>query len=239
MVLGVVGKIGSGKSAVINYLQDKYNAISFSCDDIAKEIISEKGIEGYSSEQVFTNMNLQEQIRNNFHPLVFLRIKENLNNLYNFLEEKSQDSVKISNMDLNITNFLNKNNLFTENNYNNFLIFLNDHNEIHKNIKENKNNFLYKCELLITIESALPNEDMFNICDKMIYVDCPYESRVKRLKDSRGYTETKIRQIFDSQEYYEKFYDRADFKIDNDGTMGELIKKIEEVMNEIYITGKQ
>lgn len=239
MVLGVVGKIGSGKSAVIEYLQEKYNAISFSCDDIAKEIIREKGLESYESEQVFINKNLQEQIRNNFHPLIFLRINENLNNFYNFIEKLNTYQTETSDMDTNINNFLNKNYINSKNNFKNikniFDKLINAYN-IHNS---NKNNFLNKSELLITVESALPSNDMFNICDKMIYIDCPYEMRVKRLKDSRGYSETKIKQIYDSQEYYEKFYAKADFKIYNDGTKDELINKIEEVLNEIYITGKQ
>ena len=239
MVLGVVGKIGSGKSAVIEYLQEKYNAISFSCDDIAKEIIREKGLESYESEQVFINENLQEQIRNNFHPLVFLRIDENLNNLYNFIEKPYTNKTETSDTDANINNFLNKNNIYSKNNFENIKNFIDKSFNIHNIHNVNKNNFLNKSELLTTVESALPSNDMFNICDKMIYIDCPYEMRVKRLKDSRGYSETKIKQIYDSQEYYEKFYARADFNVYNDGTKDELINKIEEVLNEIYITRKQ
>ena len=92
--------------------------------------------------------------------------------------------------------------------------------------------------MFFIIESALPSDDMFSICDKMIYVDSPYDMRVDRLKSSRGYDENKIKQIFNSQKYYDRFYDRADIKIDNSGTIDDLINRIEGVMNEIYIVGK-
>lgn len=178
MVFGIVGKIGSGKSEIVKYLKDEYNAISFSCDEIAKKIIKENGLKIYNSEEVFTNTNLQEKIRTELHPLVFKRINENINNFKN------------------------------------------------------------KSELLFIIESALPSDNMFSICDKVIYVDSPYDMRVDRLKSSRGYDENKIKQIYDSQKYYDRFYDRADFKIDNSGTIDDLINRIEGVMNEIYIVGK-
>ena len=38
MVIGIVGKIGSGKSEVVDYLHDAYGAAKFSCDEVAKEI---------------------------------------------------------------------------------------------------------------------------------------------------------------------------------------------------------
>ena len=83
MVFGIVGKIGSGKSEIVKYLKDEYNAISFSCDEIAKKIIKENGLKIYNSEEVFTNTNLQERIRAELHPIVFQRINENINNFKN------------------------------------------------------------------------------------------------------------------------------------------------------------
>ncbi|MBR3288704.1 MAG: dephospho-CoA kinase, partial [Lachnospiraceae bacterium] len=108
-----------------------------------------------------------------------------------------------------------------------------------KKMKSNLNNILEFFEDLIIVESALPSEDMFNICDKMIYIDCSYENRVSRLKKSRKYSDEKIKQIFDSQQYYEEFYNRCEYKILNDGSKKELINKVDEVMNEIYIACKQ
>ena len=247
MVLGVVGKIGSGKSEIIRYLQDKYSAISFSCDEIAKRIIEEEGLDIFNSDEVFTNPNLQEDIRTNFHPLVFSRIFENLNNLSRFILLYYTNFFAAFLTKENINNFLNLNNLFTEININNFYNFLNRlcscklddkeylYNFLNKNNFSEFNNFY---EFRIIIESALPNDEMFKMCDKTIYIDCAYDIRVKRLKESRGYSEEKVKLIYNSQNFYNKYYDKANFKIDNCGSREELISKVEEVINEICIVSK-
>lgn len=184
MVISIVGKIGSGKSVAVKYLQEEYNAICFSCDDIAKEII-EKGQTNYDpgyAGEVFINEKKLEECRTILHPEVFNRINENLNNF------------------------------------------------------KNKMNF---SEQLFIIESALPSESMYDMCDKVIYIYSSFENRVKRLKDSRDYSEEKTKLIYDTQKYYEAIYDKADFKIENNGTKEELIEKIKEVIDEVYFTVKQ
>ncbi len=192
MVLGIVGKVGSGKSTVIKYLETNYDSIVFSCDDIAKEIM-EKGETEYkpgSLGEIFTNENKQEECRIILHPLVFNRIKQNIMDVEN------------------------------------------------KNNSNNKHNLNNSYKELIIIESALPNDEMYKMCDKVMYIDTPYENRVKRLKEERDYSESKTKLIYDSQKFYEKFYDRADYTINNDGTKKELEEKVKEVINEIYITCK-
>ena len=225
MVIGIIGKIGSGKSVVSEYLINNYNAIAFNCDDVAKKMIAEgdSSLDFDFTDDIFTNEKKQEDIRIDFHPLVFLRIKEQINNLYNLLNKN------------------NKNNFFelvcdkTIINDNRFQELMNFTNFLNKNNFENKNSI---SEQLIIIESALPSIDMFNMCDKIIFVDSSYEDRSKRLKEKRGYTDLKIRQIDDSQKFYEKFYDRADYKIVNAYTKADLEDRVKEVMDEIYFTGK-
>lgn len=234
MVLGIIGKIGSGKSTVIEYIKRNYDAIVFSCDDIAKDIM-EKGETDYDpgyAGEIFINEKKQEECRTLLHPLVFKRIYEkicrnmNENNFLNItnknnskLSGKTQcQSIKESN-DKNL-NYVNKDNIM---------------NYLNKNNSKNEKNFLEK---LIIIESALPNDEMYKMCDKVISIDSPYEDRVKRLKESRDYTESKTKLIYDSQAFYEKYYNKADYKIYNNGTKEELEKKVNEVLNEIYITCK-
>lgn len=253
MVLGIVGKIGSGKSAVVKYLQEEYGAIAFSCDEVAKEIMKEENFNVADSEEIFINENFSEKIRIELHPKVFSRIFENINILYNFLEENALDNnenkedISILEKKLNInifSNILNKNNFLNYyedkeiiKNYKNNKIVINEKNEnILKKYNFKKKNEFYS--ILIIIESALPSDDMFKICDKIIYIDSPYEDRVCRLKESRNYTEEKIKLIYDSQAYYEKFYDRADYKVMNDASKDDLRNKIKEVIDEIYIASK-
>ena len=264
MVLGIVGKIGSGKSTAIEYIKKNYDAIVFSCDEIAKDIM-EKGETDYDpgyAGEIFINEKKQEECRTLLHPLVLKRIYENIhkilneNNFKNFSNKNNQNendigdfSKKYSNFELNRIdlNNENKNNSIlsgktqcqsikeSNDKYLNYVNKENNMNYLNKNNSKNEKNFLEK---IIIIESALPNDEMYKMCDKVIYIDSPYEDRVKRLKESRDYTESKTKLIYDSQAYYEKYYNKADYKIYNNGTKEELEKKVNEVLNEIYITCK-
>ncbi|MBR0038860.1 MAG: dephospho-CoA kinase [Lachnospiraceae bacterium] len=218
MVLGIVGKIGSGKSTAIEYIKKNYDAIVFSCDEIAKDII-EKGETDYEpgfAGEIFINEKKQEECRTILHPLVFRRIYGNICKIMN------------ENNFNNISNKNNRNAKKTEKLENNKGLF--EPSRIKENFK-NKNN-------LILIESALPSDEMYKMCDKVIYIDSSFEDRVKRLKESRDYSEAKTKLIYNSQEYYEKYYNMADYKIYNNGTKEELEEKVKEVLDEIYITCK-
>lgn len=261
MVLGIVGKIGSGKSTAIEYVKKNYDSIVFSCDDIAKDIM-EKGENDYNpgfAGEIFINEKKQEECRTILHPIVFRRICENIcriENENNFPNKNnhingeftkspyytnSNEFSRINTNDLNYSNLkcCSKSN---ECNYSEFQCDnynkkenLNENNFINNNNFKNEKNFTEK---LIIIESALPSDEMYKMCDKVISIDSPYEDRVKRLKESRDYPESKTKLIYDSQEYYEKYYNKADYKIHNKGTKEELEEKIKEVLNEIYITCK-
>ena len=212
MVLGVTGKIGSGKSTCIEYIKENYCAIVFSADEVAKELI-ESGEVDYKVENgalFFSDCNLQELCRTKLHPVVFSRIKRNIEN---------------------IKNKINKNN------------FLNNEDEItlKKEKSTNFNNLLKKnnfTEFLIIVETALPNDMFFDMCDKVILIESNFENKAKWLMESRKYGIGKTKMIYDSQEYYEKFYDRADIKIINNGNLKSFKDKIKEVIDEIYFAGK-
>ena len=76
------------------------------------------------------------------------------------------------------------------------------------------------------------------MCDKVIYIKNSYEDKVKLLKEKRDYDEETTKLIYDSQSFYDKYYDKADKIIINDGTKKDLERKLKEVMDEIYIVRK-
>lgn len=211
MVIGIIGRIGSGKSTCIEYLKNKYGAIVFSCDNIAKDIIEKNETDYVQVPPVFffKSEEAQEECRNKIHKLVFDRIEQEILNLHNLN--------KINNI------MCDKNNLKKI-----------DPNYEFDTYNLNKNHF----NELIIIECALPGEKLFKLCDKVICIRNSFEKKAELLLKNRNYTENITKLIFDSQNYYNKFYDRADIVIDNDGTVGELEKKIKEVIDEIYIICK-
>lgn len=186
MVIGVVGKIGSGKSYFIEYVKDNYkNVITFSCDTIAKKIM-DSGESEYTGKDItpyifFTNEAYQEEIRNKLHPIVFKKIEDN--------------------------------------------------------IQKYKNDMMHD-NYIFLIESALPSDYMLELCDKLIYIKSDFFDNLARLKENRGYSDNQAKLIFDSQKFYEKFYDKADYIIDNNSNLNRFKDSIKEVMNEICIIRK-
>ena len=179
MVLGLIGKVGSGKSAVARYLGATYGALHLSSDDIAKEVMQngKYDLENINAKNLFNDEKAQEYVRNVIHPDVI--------------------------------------------------------NEIKNKIIENKNKYD-----LIVIESALPNRELIGLCDKTILIETDLKFKKELLKEHRDYDETKTDTISRAQDYYEPIYETANYKIKNDSTKEELLKKVNEVMNEIYIVRK-
>lgn len=208
MVIGIIGKIGSGKSTCVNCIKEIYGATVFNCDDIAKEMVKNKEVdyEVVSGIEFFTNENLQELCRIKLHPIVFSRIKNNINN------------------------FINKNNITDDKSKKSAY-------DVSKNILS-KNNFMNYYEQIFIIETALPGQMLFDMCDKTILIESSFEDKAKWLFDSREYGVGKTKLIYDSQKYYEKFYEMADYKIVNDGNIDGFKKKIKEVIDEICVAGK-
>lgn len=180
MVIGIIGKVGSGKTEVTRYIADNYGFITHICDDIAKEMmnIGDIGYKMSSADEFFINENIQEDVRINVHTKVFSRIYENIDKL----------------------------------------------------------KYKYNAENHV-IETALPNDGFMVYCDKTIYVENSLEKKKELLTRDRNYDDERIQNVLESQEYYEKFYSKADYTIKNDGTLDDLYKKVKEVMDEIYIPG--
>lgn len=76
------------------------------------------------------------------------------------------------------------------------------------------------------IEAALLLEAGFSdLCDEVWYVHTPVFDRVRRMKENRGYSEEKIKNILEGQLSEEEFRARTDFIIDNSDVTGEVPAK--------------
>lgn len=95
-------------------------------------------------------------------------------------------------------------------------------------IKEkSRENYAYAC-----IETALPQEaNLKDICDRIWFVHTPIDLRIRRLKESRNYSDEKIKKIMNKQLSDEEYKNYASDVIINAGTKDELRNQINELLD--------
>lgn len=187
MVIGLMGGVGSGKSTVLNYLEQKYSAHIIQTDHVAKEIMEPGSC--YFNE-----------IKNEFPTAI-------INGII--------DSGKLSQIVFSDKEALKKLNSIT-------------HpatiTETINRIKQSKNKY-------IVVESALLiGTGIEDYCDKIWFVFCDKETRIERLKCSRGYSREKAESIILNQMSDEEFRTYADVVIDNSGDKISTYEQIEKLI---------
>lgn len=84
---------------------------------------------------------------------------------------------------------------------------------------------------LLVLEAALLIEEKYDaICDELWYIFTADDNRSRRLKESRGYSEEKIRNIMQSQLPEETFRAHCREVIDNNGTVEETYAQIDCIL---------
>lgn len=97
-------------------------------------------------------------------------------------------------------------------------------NEFEKEKKEGKTRFLI-------LEAALLIEEQYDeICDELWYVYASEETRRKRLKEQRGYSDEKISSIFQSQLPEKTYRHVCTAVIDNDGDREKTREQIRKLL---------
>lgn len=87
-------------------------------------------------------------------------------------------------------------------------------------------------EPFIAIEAALLLEDNYDaICDKIWYIYATRKERIRRLKESRGYTDEKIASIMKNQLTEKEFRRRSDEVIDNSGDIARTRKNLQKILD--------
>ena len=85
---------------------------------------------------------------------------------------------------------------------------------------------------LVIYESAIPREARFRkICDRVLYVYASEETRLKRLQESRGYTEERSRSIMQNQMSDRQFRRFVDAAVSNNGTVEEAEASLEQILS--------
>ena len=87
---------------------------------------------------------------------------------------------------------------------------------------------------LLVLEAALLIEEHYDeICDELWYIYTKERIREARLIKSRGYSPEKVQQIFASQLSEAEYRASCKIVIDNNGTVEETIRQIEEALKNI------
>ena len=108
---------------------------------------------------------------------------------------------------------------------------------IHPAVRQEILRRLEEVELLhlsyVVVEAALFLEENYDaFCDETWYIYTDEKIRRQRLKESRGYSDERIDQIFRSQKTHEEFQKRCLFMIDNNGSEEETFRQIDRRMKE-------
>ena len=83
----------------------------------------------------------------------------------------------------------------------------------------------------LILEAALLIEEHYDeICDELWYIYTSEENRRLRLKESRGYSDEKIDNIFASQLSEAEYRSACQKCIDNNGTVEHTYMQIEEII---------
>ncbi len=83
----------------------------------------------------------------------------------------------------------------------------------------------------LILEAALLIEEHYDeICDELWYINTSRENRSKRLKETRGYSDEKIAQIFANQLSEEEYRKACVVEIDNNQTIEETIAQVRKVL---------
>ena len=102
-------------------------------------------------------------------------------------------------------------------------------NYVRERIREHENE-VGEGRAFAAVESALPDAEFEDICDKTWYIYADDETRIERLMKSRGYSKEKCISIIKSQRSADEFKKLADHVIDNSGSEEETAGQIEELL---------
>ncbi len=84
---------------------------------------------------------------------------------------------------------------------------------------------------LIVLDAAIMLETGWDrVCDWIVYVDAPHDQRLERLTCQRGWTEKQMQQRAAAQWPLTEKRKRADFVVDNSGTLEELSEQVDRLL---------
>lgn len=210
VILGVTGGAGSGKTTVVKRIQELVDTHFLHCDLIAHELMEPGGASYEALVQEFGEEILEpvkEECTEQVSPEVMLRpISRPCLAAVAMATEESRKRLN------ELTHPLVR-------------------QAVEKELDRLKE---AQFSGVVVIEAALLIEAGYKeLCDSLWYVHAPLTDRVRRMRENRGYSEEKIKNILAGQLTEEQFKAAADVVIENpDGAEKSLLKEISKHLKE-------
>lgn len=185
LILGITGGAGSGKTTVVEYLEQMAPTVFLHCDVIAHELMEPGGasyaalVEEFGKDILEDGPNTEQELRPISRPklakvaMVTEATRKRLNELTHPLVQKAVEA------------------------------------ELLRLCKEEFRGVVI-IEAALLIEAGYKE-----ICDFLWYVHAPLADRIRRMQEKRGYSQEKIANILAGQLSEEEFFAHADVVIEN------------------------
>ena len=215
--IGITGGVGAGKSAILSYLANKPKTKVLLADEIAHDLMEpgtgcyEAIVEAFVGEDI-----LESPVETQADEIDTFRTAEGVSLVQ---QKPAFDRGKLAQV------------IFSDDakrEQMNAIV----HPEVKDYVRKVYAEELAKKQLdLLVLEAALLIEEKYDeICDELWYIYTNEENRRRRLKESRGYSDEKIDNIFASQLNEEEFRSATSITIDNNGDLEETYRQIENAL---------
>lgn len=202
VIIGVTGGVGAGKSTILAYLKEKYQAVILEADAIGRVLMMPGG-ETY--RQILDTYG--EDLKRKDGMIDTQRLAKRL------FEETGDTAGINAIVHPAVVNYM-KRRIEQER----LEAYLNRENSLH----------------LVILEAAILFEGgAAPLCDDIWYVWASEEERTRRLMESRGYSEEKVRAIMKQQMSEAEFREKCDFTLPNEGDWDKTRRMIDEHIQEL------
>lgn len=210
LILGITGGAGSGKTTVVEKIEEMVPTVFLHCDVIAHKLMEPGGASYAALVKEFGEIILEDAVEQEAVPE----------------KQRPISRPKLSKVAMATPETRKRLNELT-------------HPLVQKTVEEELTRLSEEgFQGVVIIEAALLIEAGYKaICDCLWYVHAPLSHRIRRMKEKRGYFDEKIANILAGQLSEEEFRKHADVVIENPDhelykTSGELTKQIQAHLKE-------
>lgn len=215
--IGITGGVGAGKSKILKYIEDNYNAVVIRSDELAQEMMLPGHVcypklkEVFGQDDVWMTASDQDNCSDSVRSQDVSAASASKNMP---LDRKKMAALIYRNPERrkDINNIVHP------------MIRPEILKVFHQEEKAGRHDFFF-------LEAALLIEEHYDeVCDELWYIYADEDTRRKRLKASRGYSDEKISSIFQAQLSEDVFRKKCSVVIDNSGSLEKAFQDVDDAM---------